>query len=95
MLNEKTQFENLTALYQYFDELVENDADADTLFASSYLRGFISLAGSEYGGEEQPLTVQLAENIDHKLHDARRELSPQDKVIVNQFWQHTKMAFNA
>lgn len=87
------QFENLTALYQYFDELVENDADSDVLFASSYIRGFISLAASEFGGEEQALTSVLAESIDEKLHQARTELSPQDKAIVKEFWQQIRAAF--
>ena len=31
---------------KHFDQLVMNDADADILFASSYIRGFISLAAA-------------------------------------------------
>lgn len=88
-------FENLTALYQYFDDLAEQDADSDTLFATSYIRGFISLAASEYGNEGQALTTKLAEDITNKLHEARTELSPQDKVIVNQYWEELQKSFNA
>ena len=61
------QFENLTALYHFLDEQVAQDVSADELFAGSYLRGFISLAGSEYGDESQPLTQALAINISEKL----------------------------
>lgn len=88
-------YKNLTALYQSFDELAEQDADSDILFATSYIRGFISLAACEYGNEDQVLTQKLAEDISEKLHAARTELSPQDKVIVNQYWQELKTAFNA
>lgn len=87
-------FENLTALYHYFDSLAEQDADSDILFATSYIRGFISLAASEYGSEEQALSLQLANDITEKLHEARTELSPQDKVIVNQYWDELKVSFN-
>lgn len=88
-------FNNLTALYQYLDEQVALDISADELFASSYLRGFISLAASEYGDESQPLTLVLATNISEKLQAARSELTPQDRKIVQDYWLELKMAFNA
>lgn len=88
-------FENLTALYHYLDEQVSLDVSADELFAGSYLRGFISLAGSEFGDESQTLTQALAENIDEKLTAARTELSPQDRQIVQDYWQHLQSAFTA
>lgn len=88
-------FENLTALYHYLDEQVSLDVSADELFAGSYLRGFISLAGSEFGDESQTLTQALAESIDEKLTAARTELSPQDRQIVQDYWQHLQSAFTA
>ena len=88
-------YKNLTALYKSFDELAEQDADSDILFATSYIRGFISLAACEYGGEDQVLTQKLADDISEKLQAARTELSPQDKVIVNQYWESLKTSFSA
>ena len=88
------QFENLTALYDYLDQQVVADVSADELFAGSYLRGFISLAGSEYGDESQALTQILADNISAKLQAARTELTPQDRQIVQDYWQHLQVAFN-
>lgn len=87
------QFENLTALYQHLDDEVTRDVSADELFAGSYLRGFISLAGSEYGDESQPLTRVLADNISDKLHEARTELTPQDRTIVQNYWATLQLAF--
>ena len=86
---------NLTELYHYFDQLVEQDADADTLFASSYVRGFIALVASELGDESQPLTAQLANGVTEKLTAARSELSPQDQAIVANYWQSITAAFSA
>lgn len=87
------QFKNLTELYQYFDDLVNQESDADDLFASSYIRGFIALVASDFGDESQALTASLAEQITEKLSQAKTELSPQDRVIVNQYWQQLNAAF--
>jgi len=87
------QFENLAGLYQYFDDLAEQDVESDILFASSYIRGFIGLAASEFGDEQQSLTLPLAENVSGKLFEARTELTPQDRVIVNGYWQSIVIAF--
>lgn len=95
ILELKMQFENLTALYHYLDEQVAQDVSADELFAGSYLRGFISLAGSEFGDESQALTQALADNISEKLQAARSELSPQDRQIVQDYWQQLNSAFTA
>ena len=89
------QFENLTALYHYLDEQVAQDVSADELFAGSYLRGFISLAGSEFGEESQVLSKALSNSISEKLQAARTELNPQDRQIVQDYWQHLQIAFNA
>ena len=89
------EFENLTALYHYLDEQVSLDVSADELFAGSYLRGFISLASSEFGDESQVLTQALASSINEKLAAARSELTPQDHQIVQNYWQHLQSAFTA
>lgn len=80
-------FATLTDLYQHFDVLAEQDADADVLFASSYLRGFIALIASEFGDESQPLSQQLAKRISEQVYQSRTELSPADRILVNEYWQ--------
>jgi len=86
-------FENLTALYVYLDDLFCQDVSADQLFASSYLRGFISLSASGFGDDSQPLTKELSDIISQKIVDARAELSPADRAIVNNYWFELKAAF--
>ncbi|GLX77447.1 hypothetical protein tinsulaeT_07870 [Thalassotalea insulae] len=76
----------LAELYQYFDDLVLQDCSNDDLFASSYIKGFIALAATEFGDESQPLSKALAAVVSEKLTEARSELSPEDKVIVNNYW---------
>mgnify|MGYP000324001862 CR=1 FL=1 len=87
------KFNNLAHLYDYLDELVAQDASADDLFASSYLRGFISLSASQFGDETQQLTKSLAADITEKVQEARSELTPADRVIVNNYWQSLEVAF--
>ncbi|MEW6989546.1 YfcL family protein [Colwelliaceae bacterium 6441] len=77
---------NLVELYQYFDDLVEQDTDSDTLFASSYLRGFIALVSSQFGDETQSLSTELFAQVSEELDNAKSELTPQDHVIVNNYW---------
>jgi len=72
--------------YQYLDALFELDADSDTLFAGSYLRGFISLVATDYGDESQVVSALLLEGITAKVGQAKVELSPQDYAIVTNFW---------
>lgn len=84
----------LTELYQYFDELVFNDADADVLFASSYLKGFIALEAVHFGGEQQGLSSALAEKVENQISNNKTELTPQDQVIVNNYWISIKTHFN-
>jgi|TARA_B110000091_G_scaffold51869_1_gene57092 hypothetical protein len=88
------QFETLAKLYQYFDDLAEQETSSDELFASSYIRGFIGLSASEFGDEQQTLSIALANTVSEKLYDARAELTPQDRVIVNQYWQELMPIFN-
>lgn len=88
------QFETLAKLYQYFDNLAEQETSSDELFASSYIRGFIGLSASEFGDEQQTLSIALANTVSEKLYEARAELTPQDRVIVNEYWQEMIPIFN-
>ncbi len=81
-----TPITTVAELYQYLDDLFEQDVDSDTLFASSYLRGFISLSATEFGDEQQAICPQLLVAINDQLSQAKTELSPQDNVIVQNFW---------
>ena len=45
-LEEIKSFESIAALYQYLDNLFDQENTDDQLFASSYLRGFISISVS-------------------------------------------------
>lgn len=76
----------ISDLYHYLDTLFDQDVDNDTLFASGYLRGFISLAATENGDEQQAITMSFIETISTKLTIAKAELTPQDNVIVQNFW---------
>ncbi len=73
-------------LYTFLDELFDQDVGADTLFASSYLRGFISFSASDFGNDEQLISVELIDKVSKQIQQAKAELSPQDSVIVNNFW---------
>ncbi len=84
---------NLNSIYQYFDSLFEKNVDEDTLFASSYLRGFISLSAAEFGDETQPITLALVARVSEHLSQAKSELSPQDAAIVGNFWLALKEQF--
>jgi len=87
------KFLNLTQLYQHLDDLVCQNVCADELFASSYIRGFIALEAGAFGDESQALTSALATSIEEKLKAARTELSPQDRKIVQNYWQQLKQEF--
>jgi len=76
----------LVDLYQHFDELVSQDVDDDTLFASSYLRGFIALVAGQFGDESQQLSAELFAAVSNELKQAKAELTPQDSAVVNNYW---------
>jgi hypothetical protein len=80
------KIQTLSELYQYLDNLFDQDVDSDTLFASGYLRGFISLAATENGDEQQLVSAPLIDNISQRLKNAKSELTPQDSAIVQNFW---------
>jgi hypothetical protein len=84
----------LAQLYQYLDSLFEQDIDSDTLFASGYLRGLIALTATDFGDEQQPLTTPLIQAVSDKISAAKAELSPQDNVIVSNFWLNLQERFN-
>jgi len=84
--NPQNMLTTLEQLYQYLDSLFEQDIDGDTLFASGYLRGFIALAATDFGDEQQVLTAELIQEVSDKITAAKAELSPQDSVIVSNFW---------
>lgn len=81
----------ISDLYHYLDSLFDQDVDSDTLFASGYLRGFISLATTENGDEQQEITMSFVDTISTKLTAAKTELTPQDNVIVQNFWSNLQL----
>ena len=81
----------ISDLYHYLDSLFDQDVDSDTLFASGYLRGFISLAATENGDEQQEITMSFVDTISTKLTAAKTELTPQDNVIVQNFWLNLRL----
>ncbi|PMI89742.1 YfcL family protein [Vibrio splendidus] len=72
-------------LLEVIDARIENASD-DELFAGGYLRGHISLsvASCEDDGIEDVAEVKL--RIEKSLEDARSELTPADRTIVNDLW---------
>ncbi|MFT5759613.1 MAG: hypothetical protein ACI9LM_004380 [Alteromonadaceae bacterium] len=94
-------FQNLSSLYQFLDDICikeipsEHYSLADELFATSYIRGFISFAAAEYGDDSQVLTKALADDISEQIQSAKSELTPQDQYIIKQYWQELKKVFIA
>ena len=88
--NASKQLTSVADFYQYLDDLFEQDIDSDTLFASGYLRGFISLVATKFGDESQAVSIALIDGITEKLTQAKAELSPQDYAIVTNFWLATQ-----
>lgn len=80
------QLITIADFYQYLDALFELDSDSDTLFAGGYLRGFISLVATEFGDENQVISIALIEAVTKKASQVKTELSPQDYAIVTNFW---------
>ncbi len=85
------QLTTVADFYQYLDGLFElDDTDSDTLFASGYLRGFISLVATEFGDESQTISQSLIDGVTERITQAKAELSPQDFAIVSNFWLDTQ-----
>ncbi|PKI18074.1 YfcL family protein [Colwellia sp. 12G3] len=95
--NTKNSNKNLTTVadfYQYLDGLFElDDTDSDTLFASGYMRGFLSLVATEFGDENQLVSADLIKAVTQKSMQAKVELSPQDYAIVTNFWLDIQKKF--
>ena len=72
-------------LLEVIDARIENASD-DELFAGGYLRGHISLsvAACEEEGIEDIAEVKV--RIEQSLDEARSELTPADRTIVNDLW---------
>ncbi|NOH97849.1 YfcL family protein [Vibrio sp. 99-70-13A1] len=72
-------------LLELIDARIDNASD-DELFAGGYLRGHISLsvATCEEDGIEN--VAELKERIEKSLDEARSELTPADRTIVNDLW---------
>jgi hypothetical protein len=83
---EHNKFLTVADLYQYLDSLFDNENDSDTLFAGGYLRGFISLVATDFGDESQLISQALVTGVSEKVNQSKTELSPQDLVIVTNFW---------
>lgn len=86
----------LKDLYEHFDQLaMAEDTDPDLLFASSYIRGFLALAASDFGDEQQTLSTALAEKVSKSIDEARTELTPQDRVLVQDYWLALRVNFQS
>ena len=72
-------------LLEVIDARIENASD-DELFAGGFLRGHnsLSVASCEEEGIEDLAEVKA--RIEKSLDDARSELTPADRTIVNDLW---------
>ncbi|MDW6001498.1 YfcL family protein [Vibrio mangrovi] len=68
------------------DDGIEQASD-DELFAGGYLRGHISLAAAACEDEGIADLAELKARIDASLENARSELTPSDRLIVQQLWE--------
>ncbi|MDW6093489.1 YfcL family protein [Vibrio rhizosphaerae] len=62
-------------------------ASDDELFAGGYLRGHISLAAASCEDDGVTELTELKVRIETSLENARSELTPADRVIVQQLWE--------
>jgi hypothetical protein len=70
----------------HIDSAVESASD-DELFAGGYLRGHISLSVADCEMEGLDDISELKQRIVASLDAAKSELSPADRVIVDDLWQ--------
>ncbi|MGR5235455.1 YfcL family protein [Vibrio alfacsensis] len=73
-------------LLELIDARIETASD-DELFAGGYLRGHISLSAASCEDEGINDVTELKSRIENSLEQARSELSPADRSIVNDLWQ--------
>lgn len=74
--------EKLLAL---IDARIDTASD-DELFAGGYLRGHISLSAASCEEDGVDDVVELKRRIIASLEEARSELSPADRVVVQAVW---------
>ncbi len=76
-------------LLEVIDARIENASD-DELFAGGYLRGHISLSVASCEEEGIEDLAEVKARIEKSLDDARSELTPADRTIVNDLWVELK-----
>ncbi|HAS6347867.1 YfcL family protein [Vibrio sp. IRLE0018] len=64
-----------------------DSASEDELFAGGYLRGHISLSAASCEEDGVDDIEELKSRIEQSLENARAELAPADRLIVNDLWQ--------
>lgn len=72
-------------LLDHIDQQVATASD-DELFAGGYLRGHISLAAADCESEAIADVAQFKQKIVESLDKAQSELTPADRVIVQDMW---------
>lgn len=72
-------------LLELIDARISSASD-DELFAGGYLRGHISLSAAACEEEDIHDIDVLKSRIEASLDAARSELTPADRVIVNELW---------
>ncbi|WP_172379848.1 YfcL family protein [Vibrio sp. Vb339] len=72
-------------LLEVIDARIENASD-DELFAGGYLRGHISFSVASCEEEGIEDVAEVKARIEQSLDDARSELTPADRTIVNDLW---------
>lgn len=72
-------------LLELIDARIATASD-DELFAGGYLRGHISLSAASCEDEGINDVEELKTRIQSSLDQARSELSPADRTIVNDLW---------
>ncbi|WED23303.1 YfcL family protein [Vibrio sp. JC009] len=73
-------------LLELIDSSVES-ASEDELFAGGYLRGHISLSAAACESEGIDDLETFKARIEASIEEAKSELSPADRVVVNDMWQ--------
>ncbi|WGV99526.1 YfcL family protein [Vibrio sp. YMD68] len=72
-------------LIELIDARIESASD-DELFAGGYLRGHISLSAASCEEDNIDDIAELKTRIVQSLDEAKTELTPADRVIVNDLW---------
>ncbi|MGY3570353.1 YfcL family protein [Vibrio sp. SCSIO 43135] len=73
-------------LLDMIDARIQSASD-DELFAGGYLRGHISLSAASCEEDGIAELDVLKQRIEQSLEDARSELTPADRIIVQDLWQ--------